>query len=206
MSPGRRPRRTTAQLGGVGLWQALVAAFSGEVEDRRGTEAAVEVLVEEHLGGLAEDLVVEGAVELMHLSVGPSPVEFAPAVVSSSAPSGLPPLRRRDRSQSSHRPKPHGHRPPRPLPDRALQLGLRPRAAAGRSSCGSRTRTGPGAPPRARRRSSMGSGGWGSTGTRGPGSAGPHEPYRQSERSEGHERVAAQVLESGHGYRCFCTP
>ncbi len=40
----------------------------------------------------------------------------------------------------------------------------------------------------------------------GPGVGGPHEPYRQSERSEGHERVAAQVLESGHGYRCFCTP
>ncbi|MDB2576805.1 glutamate--tRNA ligase [Planctomycetota bacterium] len=40
----------------------------------------------------------------------------------------------------------------------------------------------------------------------GPGIGGPHEPYRQSERSESHERVAAQVLESGHGYRCFCTP
>ena len=40
----------------------------------------------------------------------------------------------------------------------------------------------------------------------GPGVGGPHEPYRQSERSEGHERVAAQLLESGHAYRCFCTP
>lgn len=40
----------------------------------------------------------------------------------------------------------------------------------------------------------------------GPGVGGPHEPYRQSERSDAHALVAAEVLASGHAYRCFCTP
>ena len=40
----------------------------------------------------------------------------------------------------------------------------------------------------------------------GPEVGGPHGPYRQSERAGAHGEVAARVLESGHGYRCFCTP
>lgn len=40
----------------------------------------------------------------------------------------------------------------------------------------------------------------------GPEVGGPHGPYRQSERVEGHVAMANALLESGHAYRCFCTP
>ena len=40
----------------------------------------------------------------------------------------------------------------------------------------------------------------------GPGVGGPFEPYRQSERAARHGELAARLLDSGHAYRCFCTP
>ena len=39
----------------------------------------------------------------------------------------------------------------------------------------------------------------------GPDVGGPHEPYRQSERSEMYREKAQELLENGHAYRCFCT-
>jgi nondiscriminating glutamyl-tRNA synthetase len=39
----------------------------------------------------------------------------------------------------------------------------------------------------------------------GPEVGGPHEPYRQSERSEVYSNAAQQLLASGVAYRCFCT-
>ncbi len=40
----------------------------------------------------------------------------------------------------------------------------------------------------------------------GPEVGGPHEPYRQSQRLELYSRVAADLLEQGKAYRCYCTP
>lgn len=40
----------------------------------------------------------------------------------------------------------------------------------------------------------------------GPGTPGPHGPYRQSERGEIYRKHANQLLENGHAFRCFCTP
>jgi glutamyl-tRNA synthetase len=40
----------------------------------------------------------------------------------------------------------------------------------------------------------------------GPEVGGPHGPYRQSERVEIYRQHAAQLLQSGHAFRCFCTP
>ena len=40
----------------------------------------------------------------------------------------------------------------------------------------------------------------------GPDVGGPHGPYRQSERTEVYREHAARLLDSGHAYRCFCTP
>jgi glutamyl-tRNA synthetase len=40
----------------------------------------------------------------------------------------------------------------------------------------------------------------------GPDVGGPHAPYHQSERKEIYQQYASQLLESGHAYRCFCTP
>jgi glutamyl-tRNA synthetase len=40
----------------------------------------------------------------------------------------------------------------------------------------------------------------------GPDVGGPFGPYRQSERAEIYRKHAAQLLESGKAYRCFCTP
>lgn len=40
----------------------------------------------------------------------------------------------------------------------------------------------------------------------GPDKGGPHGPYRQSERVEGHVATVQRLVESGHAYRCFCTP
>jgi glutamyl-tRNA synthetase len=40
----------------------------------------------------------------------------------------------------------------------------------------------------------------------GPDKGGPHGPYRQSERSALYAEHAEQLLESGHAFRCFCTP
>jgi glutamyl-tRNA synthetase len=35
---------------------------------------------------------------------------------------------------------------------------------------------------------------------------GPHGPYRQSDRSEIYQTHVKKLLESGHAFRCFCTP
>ncbi|MEO9262870.1 MAG: glutamate--tRNA ligase family protein, partial [Candidatus Baltobacteraceae bacterium] len=40
----------------------------------------------------------------------------------------------------------------------------------------------------------------------GPDVGGPHGPYRQSERSAIYEKYVAQLLDSGHAFKCFCTP
>ena len=40
----------------------------------------------------------------------------------------------------------------------------------------------------------------------GPDVGGPHGPYRQSERSELYTKHAAELVEKGHAFRCFCTP
>ncbi|KAI9509861.1 hypothetical protein F5148DRAFT_1184185 [Russula earlei] len=40
----------------------------------------------------------------------------------------------------------------------------------------------------------------------GPGRNGPHGPYFQSERLDLYHRYARKLLDSGHAYRCFCTP
>ncbi|CAM3863795.1 glutamate--tRNA ligase [Parendozoicomonas haliclonae] len=39
----------------------------------------------------------------------------------------------------------------------------------------------------------------------GPDVGGPHGPYRQSERSELYTKHAAELVEKGHAFRCFCT-
>jgi glutamyl-tRNA synthetase len=40
----------------------------------------------------------------------------------------------------------------------------------------------------------------------GPDVGGPLGPYRQSERTDLYREHATQLLDSGHAYRCFCTP
>ena len=40
----------------------------------------------------------------------------------------------------------------------------------------------------------------------GPGIGGDFGPYVQSERLELYHREAQRLLDSGHAYRCFCTP
>lgn len=40
----------------------------------------------------------------------------------------------------------------------------------------------------------------------GPGMDGPHEPYFQSERLDLYHSYTRKLLESGHAYRCFCSP
>ncbi len=40
----------------------------------------------------------------------------------------------------------------------------------------------------------------------GPDVGGPYGPYRQSERIGLYRQYADQLVESGHAYRCFCTP
>ncbi|KAF8653560.1 hypothetical protein AX16_003897 [Volvariella volvacea WC 439] len=40
----------------------------------------------------------------------------------------------------------------------------------------------------------------------GPGVEGPHAPYFQSERLDLYRNYANKLLESGHAYRCFCSP
>ncbi|KAI0840498.1 hypothetical protein F5Y06DRAFT_262907 [Hypoxylon sp. FL0890] len=40
----------------------------------------------------------------------------------------------------------------------------------------------------------------------GPDVGGPYGPYRQSERLELYNKYAAQLLNQGHAYRCFCNP
>jgi glutamyl-tRNA synthetase len=39
----------------------------------------------------------------------------------------------------------------------------------------------------------------------GPGTGGPHAPYRQSERFDVYADVAARLLAAGRAYRCYCT-
>jgi len=40
----------------------------------------------------------------------------------------------------------------------------------------------------------------------GPDVGGPHAPYRQSERRDIYQHYAQQLINTGHAYRCFCTP
>jgi len=40
----------------------------------------------------------------------------------------------------------------------------------------------------------------------GPDVGGPHGPYRQSERTDLYREHARRLVETGHAYRCFCTP
>lgn len=40
----------------------------------------------------------------------------------------------------------------------------------------------------------------------GPQTGGPFEPYRQSERGALYRKYAAELLDAGHAFRCFCTP
>ncbi|KAI0307462.1 hypothetical protein B0F90DRAFT_1828664 [Multifurca ochricompacta] len=40
----------------------------------------------------------------------------------------------------------------------------------------------------------------------GPGRNGPHGPYIQSERLDLYHHYAKKLLDSGHAYRCFCSP
>ncbi|MGH9468584.1 MAG: glutamate--tRNA ligase [Terriglobales bacterium] len=40
----------------------------------------------------------------------------------------------------------------------------------------------------------------------GPDQGGPYGPYRQSERTALYREAVDQLLQSGHAYRCFCTP
>jgi glutamyl-tRNA synthetase len=40
----------------------------------------------------------------------------------------------------------------------------------------------------------------------GPGVGGPHAPYRQSERLDRYRAAAAELVETGHAYYCYCTP
>ncbi|OMP87975.1 Glutamate--tRNA ligase, mitochondrial [Diplodia seriata] len=40
----------------------------------------------------------------------------------------------------------------------------------------------------------------------GPEVGGPYGPYRQSERTKLYQAHATKLLETGHAYRCFCTP
>ncbi|HEX2911138.1 MAG TPA: glutamate--tRNA ligase [Chloroflexia bacterium] len=40
----------------------------------------------------------------------------------------------------------------------------------------------------------------------GPGIGGPYGPYVQSERLELYQQTAEQLIETGHAYRCYCTP
>ncbi|KIY53503.1 hypothetical protein FISHEDRAFT_63335 [Fistulina hepatica ATCC 64428] len=40
----------------------------------------------------------------------------------------------------------------------------------------------------------------------GPGKSGPHEPYFQSQRLDLYHHYAKKLLDSGHAYRCFCSP
>jgi glutamyl-tRNA synthetase len=40
----------------------------------------------------------------------------------------------------------------------------------------------------------------------GPDVGGPHAPYNQTARKEIYQTYAQQLLDTGHAYRCFCTP
>ncbi|KAI1781447.1 hypothetical protein F4818DRAFT_399056 [Hypoxylon cercidicola] len=40
----------------------------------------------------------------------------------------------------------------------------------------------------------------------GPDVGGPYGPYRQSDRLKTYTEYAAQLIDDGHAYRCFCTP
>jgi glutamyl-tRNA synthetase len=40
----------------------------------------------------------------------------------------------------------------------------------------------------------------------GPDVGGPHAPYFQSQRFDRHRAMARRLLESGHAYRCYCSP
>jgi len=40
----------------------------------------------------------------------------------------------------------------------------------------------------------------------GPGVGGPHAPYFQSERLERYRNAAAQLVNDGHAYYCYCSP
>src|SRR5581483_5423409 len=40
----------------------------------------------------------------------------------------------------------------------------------------------------------------------GPDVGGPYGPYRQSERLDRYREYAEDLIETGHAYRCWCTP
>ena len=40
----------------------------------------------------------------------------------------------------------------------------------------------------------------------GPDIGGPHAPYNQTARKDIYQQHAQQLIDSGHAYRCFCTP
>ena len=40
----------------------------------------------------------------------------------------------------------------------------------------------------------------------GPEVGGPYGPYKQTERKDLYKKYAQQIVESGHAYRCFCSP
>src|SRR5579875_2503066 len=40
----------------------------------------------------------------------------------------------------------------------------------------------------------------------GPGVGGPYGPYYQTNRKALYQQYASQLIESGHAYRCYCTP
>ncbi|KQV66270.1 glutamate--tRNA ligase [Rhizobium sp. Root1220] len=46
----------------------------------------------------------------------------------------------------------------------------------------------------------------GLTWSEGPDIGGPYGPYRQSDRKDMYQPYAQQLLDKGHGFRCFCTP
>ena len=89
---------------------------------------------------------------------------------------------------------------------RRSSTGCSRTARTARSSCASRTPTPSARRASPRRASSRTCAGSGSTGTRGPTSAAPHGPYRQSERLHLYASYANELLAGGHAYYCFCSP
>ena len=96
---------------------------------------------------------------------------------------------------------PVAHGPParRRRPHGALQLAVRAPARRASWCCASRTPTRRARTPRRSSRSSARCAGAGSTGTRGPGVGGPHEPYLQSERRPLHLAAVDDDARGGHG-------
>ena len=129
-----------------------------------------------------------------------SPDALSWAAYERAVTSGGPRPRRRP-----FRPVADGLPAPGQRPHGPLQLHLRAPAAAGRSSCASKTPTSRAPPTRRSRRSSARCARWGWTGTKAPSVPGPHGPYRQTERQPIYHEYVERLLASGHLYPCFCT-